>query len=167
MKKLLVLSVIACVMLMNACQDESGKVKALQSQVDSLEKQLADTYKPGFGEFMSGILVHHAKLWFAGLNQNWKLADFEVHEIMEALDDIQKYQSEREESKLISTLDPAIEGVNAAIAKKDLDAFKTSYESLTDACNTCHQNVHYEFNRVKIPDQPPFSNQIFKIENTR
>ena len=35
---------------------------------------------PGFEEFMSNIQAHHAKLWFAGQNHNWKLADFEIHE---------------------------------------------------------------------------------------
>jgi len=46
---------------------------------------------------MSGVQAHHSKLWSAGQNQNWKLADFEIHEIMEAIDNIQKYQSERKE----------------------------------------------------------------------
>jgi len=49
------------------------------------------SYKPGFGEFMGGIQVHHEKLWFAGTNQNWKLAGFEIHEIKESMDDIRKY----------------------------------------------------------------------------
>ena len=39
---------------------------------------------------MSGIQVHHEKLWFAGTAKNWRLADFEIHEIMEAVDDIAK-----------------------------------------------------------------------------
>lgn len=147
---------------MNACQNQTVEVAALKSRVGDLEKQLAETYKPGFGEFMSGIQVHHAKLWFAGLNQNWQLADFEEHEIQEALEDLQKYQSEREETRLIPTLNPAMEGLNDAIKKRDVASFKSSYTSLTEACNNCHRNVHYEFNMVKIPDQPPFSNQVFK-----
>src|SRR5690349_7090930 len=83
------------------CNQPADNTKVLQDRLDSLEHKLADTYKPGFGEFMSGIQVHHNKLWFAGKNQNWKLADFEVHEIIEAIDDIQKYQTERKESQMI------------------------------------------------------------------
>ena len=60
----------------------------LQTQINSLQNKLDNTYKPGLGEFMSGIQVHHNKLWFAGQNQNWKLADFEINEIKESLDDI-------------------------------------------------------------------------------
>ncbi|HEU4718945.1 MAG TPA: hypothetical protein VFU15_13970, partial [Bacteroidia bacterium] len=103
MKKNL-LPVIAAVpfLLFLCCSSPPDKSAALQEQIDSLQKKLDDTYRPGFGEFMSGIQVHHAKLWFAGKEQNWKLADFELHEIMETVDDLKKYQSERRESdKLI------------------------------------------------------------------
>lgn len=152
---------MASFMVMNACRDHTAETAALKSRVDTLEKQLADTYKPGFGEFMSGIQTHHAKLWFAGLNRNWKLADFEVHEIMETLDDLRKYQSERKETELLPSLNPALENVNAAIQKQDPAAFQSGYQLLTEACNNCHRDVHYEFNQVKTPDQPPFGNQVF------
>lgn len=153
---------MAAIMAMNACHDESAEVAALKSRVDSLEKQLAGTYKSGFGDFMLSIQMHHAKLWFAGVNQNWKLADYEVEEIEETLEDLQKYQSEREETRLVPTINPAIEGVDEAIKKQDVEAFKASFISLTEACNNCHKNTKKEFNVVKIPDQPPFSNQVFK-----
>lgn len=154
-------------MQLNACQDQSAEVTALKNRVDSLEKQLAGSYKPGFGEFMTGIQAHHAKLWFAGLDQNWKLADFEIHEIIEALENVQKFQSEREESKLIPTLNPALEALSDAVGKQDPGLFKTNYEALTATCNNCHRNVNYGFNLVKTPDTPPFSNQIFKAEHAQ
>jgi hypothetical protein len=56
---------------------------------------------------MSSIQVHHAKLWFAGQNQNWELADFEMHEIAGIDDAIKEYQSEREgikESRYAETI---------------------------------------------------------------
>ncbi|MBO9531092.1 MAG: hypothetical protein J7514_15265, partial [Acinetobacter oleivorans] len=71
----------------------------MQNRIDSLQSQLEHSYKPGFGDFMGRIQVHHNKLWFAGQNQNWKLADFEIHEISEAVSDIQKYQAHRKESQ--------------------------------------------------------------------
>lgn len=102
-------------------------VNQLQNRVDSLEQKLNDSYKPGFGEFMSGIQEHHSKLWFAGQNQNWKLADFEIHEIMEAVDDIQKYETDRPENKLIKMIEPAIDSVNRAISQKNQAQFKRSF----------------------------------------
>lgn len=145
-----------------ACKQPTDNTQALQHQIDSLQHQLADTYKPGFGEFMSNIQAHHIKLWFAGQNKNWDLADFEVHEIMEALEDIQKYQSDRKESQLVDMINPTLDSVNMAIEQKDAALFTNSYVALTNTCNRCHQSANFAFNVVKIPDAQPFSNQEFK-----
>src|SRR5689334_23225158 len=101
-----------------AC-NESSDSSNLQLQVDSLNQKLSNTYSPGLGEFMSGIQVHHAKLWFAGKNENWKLADFEIHEIIEAVEDIQKFNTDRPEVKSIGMINASLDSVNAAIVKKD------------------------------------------------
>lgn len=148
------------VLFLFSCK-ENNNTKTLEARIDSLEKKLNNTYKPGFGEFMSMIQVHHAKLWFAGLNQNWKLADFEIHEMMEAVDGIKKYDTNRSESKDVSMIEPALDSMNMAIQEKNLSHFKNDFSVLTNTCNNCHQAVHYSFNDVKIPETPPFSNQVF------
>lgn len=48
---------------------------------------------------MSGIHAHHSKLWFAGQYENWKLTDFEVHEIMEAIEDIRNFKQKEKKAK--------------------------------------------------------------------
>jgi hypothetical protein len=65
---------------------------------------------------MSSIQVHHARLGFTGLNENWELAGFEMHEIAEDLDAIKKYQPERPESELPDLMKPASDSVNRAIS---------------------------------------------------
>jgi len=164
MKYLLITILAICLI---ACNQPSPDRQVLLNRIDSLESKLADAYKPGFGEFMSGIQAHHSKLWFAGQNQNWKLADFEIHEIMEAIADIQKYQTERKESKLIEMIIPALDSVNIAIQQKNPDLFKHSYTVLANTCNNCHRAASFEFNVVKIPDNQPFSNQDFKYDGSK
>jgi hypothetical protein len=161
MKKILSIALIT-VLSFNACTQNTSNTDDLQKKVDSLEQKLADTYKPGFGEFMSSIQMHHNKLWFAGENENWKLADFEIHEIIEAVESIKKYQNERVESQKMEMLLPALDSVNLAIEQKNSTLFKSSYVSLTNTCNNCHRATNFEFNVVKIPDVQPFSNQDFK-----
>lgn len=119
-------------------------------------------YSPGLGEFMTGIQVHHAKLWFAGTNENWELADFEMHEIGELVDDIRRFNADREEIKSIGMINGPLDSVSNAINQKTLTGFKTSFLLLTKTCNDCHKNTAHGFNVVKVPDQPPFSNQEFK-----
>ena len=152
---------LSLVLLLNfGCNNSENK--KLQSRIDSLEKKINNTYKPSFGEFMSNIQIHHAKLWFAGTNENWELADFEIHEIMETVDAIEKYEPEREESKSVPMMKPALDSISGAIQNKNLAQFKNNYVLLTNTCNNCHKAVNFSFNEVKIPDSPPFSNQTFK-----
>ncbi|HSN08677.1 MAG TPA: hypothetical protein VLS85_06550, partial [Hanamia sp.] len=87
--------------LLFSCNQSSPDTAILQKRIDSLQTLVNNSYKPGLGEFMSDIQVHHAKLWFAGKYGNWDLANFEVGEIQEALDDIPKYCSDRPEVKSI------------------------------------------------------------------
>jgi hypothetical protein len=145
-----------------SCTQPIDHTPALQQRLDSLEQKLAEAYKPGLGEFMSSIQVHHGKLWFAGLNRNWKLADFEVHEIMETIAGIQAWQQERKEVAQLGIISAPLDSVNQAIQKNDPALFKSSFMRLTATCNNCHRSVGFGFNVVKVPDTPPFSNQEFK-----
>lgn len=102
---------------------KSGTSNELQNQIDNLKRELSETYKPGFGEFMGAIQIHHAKLWFAGTNENWKLAEFEIKEIRENLEGIQKYFSDRKESKSIGMINLPMESLNNSNLKKNKEMF--------------------------------------------
>src|SRR5689334_12370793 len=141
-----------------ACKDRTAK----EDPEQPAEKQASLIYKPGLGEFMTNVQIHHAKLWFAGINENWELADFEIHEINELMEDIRNFNADRPEVNSINTIQAPIDSVSAAIQQKTPGSFKTAYTLLTNACNDCHRNTQHGFNVVKIPDQPPFSNQEFK-----
>jgi hypothetical protein len=153
---------IVTVLLITSCSQQNNQAQEMQARIDSLQKKLGEMYKPGLGEFMSGIQVHHAKLWFAGQNQNWKLANFEVHEIQEALEDVQKFCSDRPEVKAIGMINPAIDSVNNSIQQRSLQLFKSSFIVLTNTCNNCHKATEHEFNVVTVPTNLPVVNQDFK-----
>ncbi len=153
---------LLCVVLFSACGQRNNDTQ-LQAQVDSLNTLLAQTYKPGLGEFMMSIQVHHAKIWFAGKNQNWDLANFEVGEIKETLDDVKKYCTDRSEIKSLPILYPALDSVNNAIKAKSIVRFNTAFIFLTNSCNSCHQSTHHQFNVIKIPVTPPYTNQEYKV----
>ena len=143
------------------CQQSSSNT-ALQKKVDSLQIAVDNAYKPGLGEFMSEIQVHHAKLWFAGKEENWDLANFEVGEIQEALNDIPKYCADRPEVKSIGMITAPIYNISNAIKEKDENKFASDFTVLTATCNDCHKETNHGFNLIKIPDVPPVSNQVFK-----
>lgn len=157
--KIILPLIFACVTTI-ACNQPGNQL--LQTKVDSLQTKLNDAYKPGLGEFMMGIQEHHAKLWFAGINKNWQLADFEVHEIGETLDEVKKYCTDRPEIKSLGIIDPAVNSIKTAINKQDMDKFKSGFTELTNDCNTCHKDNQHGFNIITIPSSPPVTNQDFK-----
>ena len=133
--------------------------------VDSLAlevKHISETYRPGLGEIMSGIQLHHAKLWFAGTNSNWKLAQYEIDEIKERLQQATDIETDRPEVKTIGMINPAVDSVAASIQDKNLPGFKKDFELMTATCNNCHVANKFEFNVITIPNSPPVSNQDFK-----
>src|SRR5665213_400979 len=129
---------------------------------DSLHKMMAP-YAPGLGEIMGGIQTHHAKLWYAGINDNWKLAQYEIDELKERFEQARTVESERPEVKMIPLMYPSIDSINSAISRKNSEDFKAGFTLLTASCNSCHQANNFSFNVITIPTAPPVSNQDFKV----
>jgi len=156
--KLIIFAVVA---IFFSCNKGAGNKKELLKKIESLELKLDKTYKPGFGELMSGIQNHHAKLWFAGINENWKLAEFEVHEIKEILGDVGIYQNDRGESKYLDMMNPSIEKISKTINSNNINNFKKDYIQLTKTCNDCHEKTKYEYIKIVVPQKNNFSNQEY------
>ncbi|HVY75249.1 MAG TPA: hypothetical protein VG890_10485 [Puia sp.] len=155
-----------CILLFAAAcqQPKSQEINLLKTRIDSLQQTIANSYRPGLGEFMSAIQLHHEKLWFAGKNQNWALADFEIHEIMEALDDINHYCQDRPEVRDLPMISPALDSLAGSIKNKNLSTFNRNYFVLTETCNSCHQATQHGFNRIKVPETSSFPDQDFSVQ---
>ncbi len=122
---------------------------------------------PGLGELMTFNQMRHAKLWFAGEAGNWKLARYELDELGEGFDDVEKYHPTHKDSpvpirdsveKIIR--EPLAEA-GKAIEAKDRARFERAFDAVTDGCNRCHQATNFGFNVVQRPTVNPFSNQAF------
>ena len=127
----------------------------------------AEAYAPGLGEIMTLQQMRHTKLWLAGEAGNWDLAAYEIKELGEGFDDVVKFHPTHEESPVapkdaiprMMTV-PLME-LGAAVNKKDAKGFEQAYDTLTDACNDCHQATNFGFNRVQRPAMNPYPNQVF------
>jgi len=156
-----VLFFVAGILFLSSCARSGRRRGALQAKVDSLQRRLDDAYRPGLGEFMSGIQVHHAKLWFAGTAGNWDLADFETKEIREAIDDINQYCADRPEVVSIPMIKAPLDSIDTAIHQKNIPQFKNGFVLLTNTCNNCHRSTRHAFNVIQLPLTPPVTNQVF------
>ena len=144
------------------CNQSNSNEAYFENQIKELEKKIENAYTPGFGDFMGSIQNHHNKLWFAGINENWELAAFEIHELEEIFEDIENTYPNREETKFIPMIHPGLEAVEKAVSEQNSDIFKSSYQTLTNACNTCHKATKHEFINITIPTAPSYTNQDYK-----
>jgi len=160
----LFLSILLFAAVLIGCNRHPEGTQNLQPQIDSLRLRLNTFYKPGMGEIMSNIQIHHAKLWFAGENKNWPLAGYNVSLIRSAFKKIQLYHGGTFEAKAASMIDPAMDSVTSAIGQKNVPGFERSFIFLTTTCNNCHTVTKHAFNVITVPTTPPVGNQDFKIK---
>ena len=142
-----------------------GAMVVLTSAMLAAAEPAKDRYEPGLGEFMTATQLRHAKLWFAGKNDNWGLATYEVDEIKEGLEDAARLHSIFQGipvAKMIKTIiNPRIERLEKAIAAKNGTQFVAAFDDLTDGCNACHAAAGKPFIRIQRPTAPPLTNQNF------
>ena len=114
---------------------------------------------------MTVTQARHAKLWLAGNAANWELADYEVDELKEGLEDAAKYvpvYKDMPVGKMIETIIMApIDEVEKAIKARDRAKFTSSFDKLTGACNSCHQASNRAFIVIQRPASSSFPNQNF------
>jgi hypothetical protein len=122
-------------------------------------------YEPGLGEFMTATQLRHAKLWFAGKNNNWALAAYEIDEIKEGLEDAARLHSTFDGvpvAEMIKTIiAPRLERLDKAVEGKNGTQFIAAFDELTDGCNSCHAGASKPFIHIQRPTEPPLTNQNF------
>ena len=129
------------------------------------EQPASEPYVPGIGEFMMATQVRHAKLWFAGEAQNWELAEYEIDEIKEGLDDASRLHPTHDGlpiAELIKANTKApLDDLSKAIEAKKSAEFVVAFDKLTAGCNACHTEARHAFIKIERPTMAPVSNQVF------
>jgi hypothetical protein len=124
-------------------------------------------FKPAMDDLMTMLIQpRHMKLYYAGQQQNWTLAGFELNELGAALrrigQTIPKYRNISVDATVQSIFAPKIQAMTAALNAKNLPQFNSAYADLTEACNTCHEGLEHPFLVVKVPDGQNFPDQDFR-----
>ena len=126
-----------------------------------------EAYVPGLGEIMTLQQMRHTKLWLAGEAGNWELAAYEIKELQEGFDDVVKFHPTHDGSPVAPKdaiprmVTVPLSELGAVVERKDAVAFGEAYDTLTKACNDCHQATNFGFNRVQRPAMNPYPNQVF------
>jgi len=155
-----VLAVLACAA--PAAADADAEVAALKREIAELKKS---AYHPELGEQMLTIQIRHARLWFAGKEQNWTLAAFELQEIKEAFDAVVEQNPEHAifQPQRLADILPAMTKAPVAALRDAIDhaskaEFEKAYDGLSAACTGCHKVAGNDFLIIQRPTAPILDN---------
>lgn len=113
----------------------------------------------GLGEIMTLQQLRHIKLWFAGRAGNWAMADYEVGELNEGFEDVDKLLGGDTVEKMVGA---PIKALQKAIEDKNRTAFTAAFDKLSAGCNNCHHTLDHGFIVIQRPALLPYSDQAFE-----
>jgi hypothetical protein len=139
--------------LLNAC-DKAKENDATQGnwikgteaeQIKTIEKQFR-----GFDNAMVETGYRYQELYWAGQDENWEYADYQLEKIRVAIENGLERRPKRAKSAefFLNTTLPEIE---KSLQRKDTVAFNKGFQNLTISCNSCHAMERVPFFSVKIP----------------
>ncbi|MGA7298429.1 MAG: hypothetical protein WBW92_13095 [Rhodanobacteraceae bacterium] len=139
-----------------------SQVKALTQEVEQLK---ASHPPPELGQQMLELQIRHDRLWWAGQSGDWTLAYFMVGELSEAFGGIERtngdapgLQPHKLSELMPAMMDPAIKGLQEALAKQDKRAFAEAYDNLSTSCTGCHKIAGAPFLTIQRPKTPMLDN---------
>ena len=140
------------ILIIVSCQQQDKQINQLQKRVDSLQTLVDKSYKPGFGELMNLVHHHFDELHRAGQNANWQYAEFEMHEMQEAFDNIATFQAQRKETTQLKMIFPALDRMKQTLKNPNAEDFNKSYIDILNTCNACHKQTGYDFIKITKPE---------------
>ena len=104
----------------------------------------------GFDMAMVETGYRFQQLYWAGEDQNWSYADYQVQKIRTAIEGGIERRPRRAGSAKVF-LDGTVPAMAEAIKQKSQIMFRERFAEMTTACNTCHVAEKVEFARVLTP----------------
>ena len=119
------------------------------------------------GEHMRDIQYYTLKLGLSLQHRNQPLANFYVHEVDEAYEELADKKIEDDgidiSALLNELLDPKLKQLQLVIEKKDTEQFIPAYQALIQTCNSCHREAKHEFIVIEMPQQD-YNGQSFNAK---
>ena len=124
-------------------------------------------YNPGVGDLMNLIVQpHHAKLWLAGHEGNWVLAEYEIHELKSALANVAKTRPVYRQKSVADSIEMFESGGLAAmeevIHERNAAKFVDAYATINAGCNACHTSLGQSQVVIRTPEQATYPDQEFR-----
>ena len=116
-----------------------------QNQIETIEKQFR-----GFDMAMVETGYRYVELYWAGKDQNWEYATYQLQKIRKTINNGLERRPKRAKSAT-NFLNTTLPEMEKAIQYQDSVAFAKNFHKLTISCNTCHELEKLAFFNVKEP----------------
>jgi len=117
-----------------------------QEQLNTIEKQFR-----GFDLAMVETGYRYRELYWAGQDENWEYADYQLEKIKVAIENGFERRPLRAQSAE-HFMQEILPGMKRALEKRDSASFNQGFQILTANCNSCHALEDVSFFNVQIPE---------------
>lgn len=116
-----------------------------QEKIKTIEKQFR-----GFDNAMVETGYRYQELYWAGQDENWEYADYQLEKIKIAIENGLERRPKRTKSAE-HFLNYVLPEMQKSIQSKDTVIFNKGFQTLTVNCNSCHAMEKVPFFKVQIP----------------
>lgn len=103
----------------------------------------------GFDVAMVEVGYRYTELYWAGRDENWGFAQYQLEKIRTAIaNGLERRPARATSARMI---DAPLASVERAIEARDPAAFDRDFDQLTATCNACHRAERVEFVTVAVP----------------
>ena len=134
-------------------EDMSQTVVATKHNKSLTLEQIAQI-QPGLGTLMIEFGHRFYVAYYAAKANNWELADYEIHELIEA-QEVAEATRPKYTEELKAFEHGALAKLQKTIKAKDWKQFEVKYAETTKACNACHTKNGHPYIQYKLPKVAP------------
>ncbi len=110
--------------------------------------------QPGLGTIMIEFGHRFYVAYYAAKAGNWKLAEYQIHELVEA-QEVAEVTRPKYTEALKSFEHGAMADLQKAIKAKEWKLFDAKYTQATNACNACHKSTGHPYIQYRLPKEAP------------
>ena len=138
-----------------ACNHQTEKETAQGDWIKGTEAEQIKTVEKQFRGFDNAMVetgYRYQELYWAGKDQNWKYADYQLEKIKIAIENGLERRPKRAKSAE-HFLTYVLPEMKKSFEKKDTVIFNKNFQTMTISCNSCHAMEKVPFFSVQIPTE--------------
>jgi hypothetical protein len=136
-----------------ACNRQANKNTAQGSWIKGTETEKINTIEKqfrGFDNTMVETGYRYQELYWAGQDQNWEYADYQLEKIKTAIENgIERRPKRANSAKVFLTY--GLPEMKKVLENRSSSTFNEGFKTLTANCNSCHAMEKVPFFAVKTP----------------